>query len=128
MKASYLFVVQILLFATIALFGIHVIILLTAWGILAKSAFFFCFGYGRYIYLVCSVGLLLLSLAVTIVSADSSDGRLVVTHDNWGRKLFRFWMLQNTIIGTLTIASLLWLIATQPKGTLIDLLRISLPL
>jgi hypothetical protein len=125
MKTSLLFLLQILLLATSALFGIHVIILLSTWEILTQSALYFCFGYGRYIYLVCSVGLLLLSLAATIVSAGSSEGRLVVTHDDLGMKLFRFWMLQNTIIGTLAMASLLWLIATAPKGTATHLLRIS---
>lgn len=126
MKTSFLIVVQTLFVATIALFGIHAIILLTTWGILTQSALYFCFGYGRHIYLVCSAGLLLLSLAVTIVSADSSEGRLVVTHNGWGTKLFRFWMLQNTIIGTLAIAALLWLIATLPKGEVVNILRISL--
>lgn len=124
MKTSFLTVVQILLLATIALFGIHVIILLRTWGILTQSALYFCFSYGRYIYLVCSVGLLLLSLAVTVASAGSSEGRLVITHDNWGTKLFRFWMLQNTTIGTLAMASLMWLIATSPKEAA-DILRIS---
>ncbi len=101
MKTSFLIVVQTLFVAAIALFGIHAIILLTTWGILTQSAMSFCFGYGRYIYLFCSAGLLFLSLAVTIVSAGSFEGRLVVTHDGWGTKLFRFWMLQNTIIGPL---------------------------
>jgi uncharacterized BrkB/YihY/UPF0761 family membrane protein len=82
--------------------------------VITSSALQWQDNYGQYLYLILSVGLLLLAMLAFIVGGTANGSTIDASQSPVGLRLFHFWMLQNSFIGIASVASVLILYIQLP--------------
>ena len=114
MRTAFAIMSQIACLVIIAYFGQCVLILLRYGNVITESVIYWYIGYGRFLYLLINVGLLVSALIAFIMSGQAKDNMIVVSESPVGRTLFSLWQTQNVIIATISIASFLYLYSQAP--------------
>lgn len=105
MRTAFVLVTQILCLLIITYFGHSLISLLQHLDVITEAAVNWWFFYGRWLYLLCNVGLLGAALLSLLVSGKAQDNMIVASDSPLGRRLFNIWKTQNAIIAIIAAAT-----------------------
>jgi hypothetical protein len=114
MRTFLVALTQIVCFLLTLVLGKSLPMLLRSLDVITNVAFYFAVSNCRFVYLLFSFGLLILSFSILIIGGESQENRIVAPPLSFGGMLIRLWVLQNTIFAVTSVFSYAGLVLLSP--------------